>query len=127
MPDGFKAQTGDELPRRQARARSARLGQFLKKALQAFALLALLVGGFVIYNTFSVIVGQRLRELAVLSAIGATPKQIKRSLRYEGVVIGLLGSLLGLLVGLRRSPSLLGLVLTALGVALPGSGIEDRA
>ena len=73
--------------------------QYLKKALQAFALLALLVGGFVIYNTFSVIVAQRLRELAVMSAIGATPKQIKRSLRYEGVVIGVLGSLLGLLVG----------------------------
>ena len=61
----------------------------LKTALQVFALLALFVGGFVIYNTFNVIVAQRLRELAVLAAIGATPKQIKRSLRLEGLVIGL--------------------------------------
>ena len=77
VPDGFKVQDGDELPRRQAQ-RDRRPAQYLKKALQAFALLAMLVGGFVIYNTFSVIVAQRLRELAVMSAIGATPKQIKR-------------------------------------------------
>ena len=44
-----------------------------------------------IYNTFSVIVAQRQRELAVLSAIGATPKQIKRALRFEGLVIGVFG------------------------------------
>ena len=83
----------------------------------------MLVGGFVIYNTFSVIVSQRLRELAVMSAIGATPKQIKRSLRYEGVVIGVLGSLLGLLVGFVLTYAL-GLALTAFGVALPGSGAK---
>ena len=83
----------------------------------------MLVGGFVIYNTFSVIVSQRLRELAVMSAIGATPKQIKRSLRYEGVVIGVLGSLLGLLVGFVLT-FLLAIVLTALGVDLPGSGAK---
>ena len=58
--------------------------EYLKKALQAFALLAMLVGGFVIYNTFSVIVSQRLRELAVMSAIGATPKQIKRVASVRG-------------------------------------------
>ena len=68
-----------------------RFGKALKIGLQAFAGLALFVGAFVIYNTFSVIVAQRLRELAVLAAIGATPKQIKRSLRFEGLVIGIIG------------------------------------
>ena len=66
-------QTGDEF-RDDQREVDRSFAQGLKKALQAFAILALLVGGFVIYNTFSVIVAQRLRELAVLAAIGATPQ-----------------------------------------------------
>ena len=77
----------------------------LSNVLQGFSILALLVGAFVIYNTFSVIVAQRLREIAVLSAIGATPKQIRRSLRWEGVVVGLLGSAAGCRHRHRASPS----------------------
>ena len=84
-PDGFKVQTGDEFLQ-DKRAEASAFGKVLKIGLQAFATLALFVGAFVIYNTFSVIVKQRLRELAVLAAIGATPKQIKRSLRVEGLV-----------------------------------------
>ena len=95
----------------------------MKSGLQGFALLALFVGGFVIYNTFSVIVAQRLRELAVLAAIGATPKQIKRSLRFEGLVIGFIGSALGVVTGLGLAFALMA-VLEALGVSLPGSGIS---
>ena len=121
-PDGFKVQDGESFLD-DKRSEIGAPAQYLKKALQAFALLAMLVGGFVIYNTFSVIVSQRLRELAVMSAIGATPKQIKRALRYEGVVIGVLGSLLGLLVGFVLTYAL-GLALTAFGVALPGSGAK---
>jgi putative ABC transport system permease protein len=119
-PAGFVAQSGDDF-RADERSSAGSIGTFLKTGLQAFAMLALLVGGFVIYNTFSVIVAQRQRELAVLSAIGATPKQIKRSLRYEGLVIGLLGSALGVLAGLVLAQLLLWLV-GLLGVALPGGG-----
>jgi putative ABC transport system permease protein len=121
-PDGFKVQDGASFLS-DKRSEIGAPAEYLKKALQAFAILAMLVGGFVIYNTFSVIVSQRLRELAVMSAIGATPKQIKRALRYEGVVIGVLGSLLGLLVGFALT-FLLGEALTAFGVALPGSGAK---
>jgi putative ABC transport system permease protein len=121
-PDGFKVQDGDSFLD-DKRSEIGAPAEYLKKALQAFALLAMLVGGFVIYNTFSVIVSQRLRELAVMSAIGATPKQIKRALRYEGVVIGVLGSLLGLLVGFVLT-YVLGLTLMALGIDLPGSGAK---
>ena len=99
------------------------MGRYLRNALQAFAILALLVGGFVIYNTFSVIVAQRTRELAVLSAIGATPKQIKRMLRWEGIVIGLLGSALGLLAGIALTFVLIA-VLKAAGAGLAGSGLK---
>ena len=98
VPEGFEAQTGDEL-RADKRDQAGAFGRVLKIGLQGFAILALLVGGFVIYNTFSVIIAQRQRELAVLSAIGATPKQLKRSLRFEGILIGLLGSALGVVVG----------------------------
>jgi putative ABC transport system permease protein len=120
VPTGFKAQTGEEF-RADARDQAGSFGRFLKIGLQAFAALALFVGAFVIYNTFSVIVAQRQRELAVLSAIGATPKQLKRSLRYEGLVIGIIGSLLGVIAGALLALLLLALV-GLLGVELPGSG-----
>ena len=99
--------------------RPARSLKVLKNALRAFAILALLVGGFVIFNTFSVIVAQRLRELAVLAAIGATPRQLKRSLRLEGLVLGLLGSLLGVVAGYVLTLLLDG-VLKVTGGSLPG-------
>ena len=121
VPPGFRVQSGDEfLEDKQGEVSG--FGKVLKSGLQGFALLALFVGGFVIYNTFSVIVAQRLRELAVLAAIGATPKQIKRSLRFEGLVIGLIGSALGVVAGFGLA-FLLMLVLNAVGVSLPGSGI----
>jgi putative ABC transport system permease protein len=121
VPSGFVVQTGDEF-RSDKRSEVGSFGKILKTALQGFSLLALFVGGFVIYNTFSVIVAQRLRELAVLAAIGATPKQIKRSLRFEGVVIGVLGSALGVAAGFVLT-FILGFVLSQIGVNLPGSGL----
>jgi putative ABC transport system permease protein len=117
-PDGYEVQTGDEF-RADQREATGGFAQSLKKALQAFAVLALLVGGFVIFNTFSVIVAQRLRELAVLAAIGATPRQLKRSLRLEGLVLGLLGSVLGVVAGYLLALALRG-VLGLLGGSLPG-------
>ena len=147
VPAGFQVQTGDEF-RDDQRAETGGFASGLRIALQAFAVLALLVGGFVIYNTFSVIVAQRLRELAVLAAIGATPRQLKRSLRLEGLVVGLLGSFIGVVVGylltlvlggviaafggnldleLRLSPGVivlgmvLGTVITLLSVLAPAS------
>lgn len=122
VPDGYRALTGDRFLE-DKRAEASGFGKALKIGLQAFAGLALFVGAFVIYNTFSVIVAQRLRELAVLAAIGATPKQIKRSLRVEGLVIGLIGSLLGVVSGFALA-YLLVTVVAALGVSLPGSGIK---
>lgn len=122
VPKGFEAKTGTAFLQDQ-RDQIGSIGSTLKIALQGFSLLALFVGGFVIYNTFSVIVAQRLRELAVLSAVGATPKQIKRSLRLEGVLIGIIGSLLGLVVGALLTFALVAL-LGALGVDLPGGGLK---
>lgn len=120
-PKGYVAQSGKDFLADQ-RASIGAVGRYLKYALQAFALLALFVGGFVIYNTFSVIVAQRQRELAVLAAIGATPKQIKRSLSLEGLLLGLLGSVGGVVAGFGLAWLLIG-VLKLIGVELPGGGI----
>ncbi|SDE33063.1 ABC transporter permease [Nocardioides lianchengensis] len=123
-PDGFAVESGDEF-RDDQREANGSFAQTLKTALQAFAVLALLVGGFVIFNTFSVIVAQRLRELAVLAAIGATPRQLKRSLRLEGLVLGLLGSVLGVVAGYLLTLALQG-ILALTGNELPG-GISFRS
>lgn len=122
VPSGFKAQKGSDFLADQQEQLGG-FGRILKNALQAFALLALFVGGFVIYNTFNVIVAQRLRELAVMAAVGATPKQIKRSLRWEGILIGLIGSVLGVAAGFILTFALIAL-LQAFGVELPGSGLK---
>jgi putative ABC transport system permease protein len=118
VQDGFSVQTGDEF-REEQRQATGGFAKTLKTGLQGFAVLALLVGGFVIYNTFSVIVAQRMRELAVLAAIGATPKQLKRSLRLEGLVLGLAGSLMGVTAGYGLT-LLLEAILQATGNSLPG-------
>jgi putative ABC transport system permease protein len=122
VPEGFRAQPGAEFLD-DKRSEAGGFGRVLKTGLQGFSLLALLVGAFVIYNTFSVIVVQRLRELAVLAAIGCTPKQIKRSLRLEGLLIGVVGAGLGVLVGFGLAFVLIAVV-GWLGIELPGSGIE---
>jgi len=67
-----------------------------------------------------------MRELAVFAAIGATPRQIRRSLAVEGLLIGILGSVLGVIVGIGLA-FLLDAVLKAAGVSLPGSGIVVEA
>lgn len=121
LPEGYVAQSGDEF-RADQREEAGSFGRFLETGLRVFALIALFVGGFVIYNTFSVIVAQRQRELAVLAAVGATPRQLKRSLRFEGLLIGVLGSALGVAVGIALAFVLVA-VLDAIGVSLPGSGI----
>ena len=71
----------------------------LRPVLQGFAYLSMFVCAFVIFNTFSVVVTQRFRELALIRAVGGTPAQVRRSLMVEGLVIGLVSSVLGILGG----------------------------
>lgn len=72
----------------------------LRPVLQGFAYLAMFVCAFVIFNTFSVVVTQRFRELALIRAVGGTPAQVRRSLILEGFVIGVVSSILGIAGGL---------------------------
>lgn len=72
---------------------------FLNTFLLVFGMIGLLVGASLIYITFSMVIAQRLRELALLRAVGASRGQILRSVLMEGLVVGLVGSLVGLLLG----------------------------
>lgn len=95
---------------------------FLNTFLLVFALVALFVGAFLIYNTFSIILAQRQRELALLRAIGASRRQVLRSVVGESAVVGLLASAVGLVAGLGLAV-LLRAGMAALGFAIPAAGL----
>jgi putative ABC transport system permease protein len=90
----------------------------IRTFLLAFGGIALLVGAFVIFNTLSITVAQRTRELATLRTLGASRKQVMRSVVVEGFVLGLLASAMGLVVGYGIAKGMIVLV-DALGVDLP--------
>lgn len=122
-PDGaaLEVVTGTTY-RENAKGDFAAVFDFLRPVLQGFSGLAIFVCAFVIFNTFKVIVGQRIRELALMRAIAATPRQIRRSLRIEGLGIGLLGSVLGLALGTLLT-FILSQVFVALDLDLPEAEI----
>jgi ABC-type antimicrobial peptide transport system permease subunit len=88
--------------------------------LLTFAAIALFVGAFVIFNTFSITVAQRTREFATLRTLGASRRQILTSVVLESLVIGFLASLVGLAFGLLLAEGIEGLF-AALGVDLPSA------
>ena len=90
----------------------------IRAFLLGFGGIALLVGAFVIFNTLSITVAQRTREFATLRTLGASRKQVMRSVRLEGLVIGLLASAIGLLLGLGIARGMIALF-SAVGVDLP--------
>jgi putative ABC transport system permease protein len=90
----------------------------IRLVLLGFGGIALLVGAFVIFNTLSITVAQRTREFATLRTLGASRKQVKRSVVLEGLVIGLIASLLGLVAGYGIAKGMVALI-SALGLDLP--------
>ena len=93
----------------------------LQKFLLAFGGIALFVGIFVIANTLSITIAQRAREFGTLRTLGATRKQVLTSVIFEGGVIGLLASIIGLFAGLGLAKGLNGLFKSA-GIDLPSAG-----
>ncbi len=98
LPAGVTAKTGDAMVEENEAGLQEILG-FLNTFLLVFATVAMVVGTFLIINTFSILVAQRSRELALLRAIGASRPQVNRSVLTEALVIGLIGSTLGLGAG----------------------------
>ncbi len=94
---------------------------FVRIFLLGFGGIALFVGAFVIFNTLSITVAQRTREFATLRTLGASRKQVLRSVVLEGLVIGLLASLVGLILGVGIAKGMNALFV-AFGIDLPNAG-----
>lgn len=91
----YDVKTADE----QAKSSAESLGGFLdviKYVMLGFAGISVLVGVFLIVNTFSMLIAQRTRELGLLRALGADRRQVRRSVLTEAVLLGVVGSTLGL-------------------------------
>ncbi|MFF4993073.1 ABC transporter permease [Streptosporangium saharense] len=114
---GYEVKTGRQYADDMIKANGAD-SQFLTLGLLLFGLVAMFVAALVIYNTFNILVAQRTREMALLRCIGATRGQVFGSVVLESVVVGLLSSLLGLLIGYGMGAGAM-VLLRATGTPLP--------
>ena len=125
LPDGTEAVTGATITAENQDAINHGLS-FFNTFLLIFAVIALLVGGFIIFNTFSITVAQRTREHAVMRAIGASRRQILAAVLFEAVGVGAVASLLGLVAGVAVAGGLKAM-LDGLGFEIPAGGIVFTA
>ena len=98
LPDDFTARTGDTVVEESQDA----IGQFLgiiSTFLLVFAIIAVVVGSFIVVNTFSILVAQRVRDLALVRALGASRRQVSRSVLLEALVMALVACVVGVLAG----------------------------
>jgi putative ABC transport system permease protein len=126
LPKTLIVRTGAQEAANQTSELEEKLG-FLRTFLLVFAYVALVVGAFIIFNTFSITVAQRVREFGLLRTLGASRAQIMRSVVAEGLLLGIAGSLVGLFAGIGLAPALDGLF-KAFGADLPDNGtvLETR-
>lgn len=115
--DRVETTTGKELADSQARLISSSMSG-LKQGLLVFAGIALFVGTFIIANTFTMLVAQRTKELALLRAVGASRRQVTRSVLIEAFVVGLVAAVTGLVAGIGIGAGLKSLMGT-LGATVP--------
>ena len=95
---------------------------FFNTFLMTFAYIALFVGMFIIYNTFSIIVAQRMKEMAMLRAIGAKRRQVLKAVLLESALVGIVASAIGLVAGVGMSYALRAL-LGAVGLDIPSGAV----
>ncbi|MFI0239230.1 ABC transporter permease [Streptomyces sp. NPDC016845] len=109
LGDTYESKTADE----DAKSSAEDLGGFLdviKYVMLSFAGIAVLVGVFLIVNTFSMLIAQRTRELGLLRALGADRRQVRRSVLTEAVLLGLVSSAVGLGLGVGLAAGLIRLM-----------------
>jgi putative ABC transport system permease protein len=122
LPDGVEATTGTQVTDEAVDDIGSDFLDSFTTFLTLFAGVALLVGTFSIYNTFSIIVAQRTRQAALLRALGAGRGQVVRAVMAEALLVGVAGSLIGLAAGIGVAGLLKGLF-DAAGFSLPAGGI----
>jgi putative ABC transport system permease protein len=125
LPPGVQVVSGQTVANELSGAVDNELS-FLSTGLLVFAFISLFVGGFTIFNTFSITVGQRTRELALLRVVGASRRQLFRSVLGEAAITGLVASLIGLGVGVLAALGLKAL-LKAFGIVLPPAPLVFEA
>ncbi|MXZ96430.1 MAG: ABC transporter permease [Acidimicrobiaceae bacterium] len=86
--------------------------------LLVFAFIALFVAAFIINNTFQIIIGQRVREIGLWRAIGATPRQVSQSVITESAIVGIVSTVIGIGLGLVLAV-VLRAILDLIGFPLP--------
>jgi putative ABC transport system permease protein len=117
LPPGVQVVTGQTVENENTSSIDQALS-FFSTALLIFAFISLFVGGFTIFNTFSIIVGQRTRELALLRIVGASRRQVFGSVLAEAAITGLVSSVIGLGLGVLAALGLQAL-LRGFGIVLP--------
>ncbi|XVQ90173.1 ABC transporter permease [Microbispora siamensis] len=121
LGSGYEVSSSRDVAASSAAAAKTQIS-YLQVMLFALAAAALLVGAFLIANTFSIVVTQRTRELAVLRAAGATGGQVMRSVLGEALLVGLVASAAGAGLGVACAAGLRDLA-GAFGMTLPGGGL----
>jgi putative ABC transport system permease protein len=121
LPDGYEAVTATDAAAEMSAAVGEALG-FFTTALLIFGVVALFVGAFIIANTFAIVVAQRTREFALLRALGATGRQIVRSVLAEAAIVGAVASAAGIGAGMLLALGLYEL-LDAFGISLPAGDL----
>ncbi len=124
LPERYEVVTYDQAARETQESWTKALG-FLTTALMMFAAVALLVGAFIIFNTFSILVAQRTRELGLLRAVGASRRHIITSVLAEALMVGIVASTAGIVLGLGAAHGLLALM-RMIGFELPSAPIVFR-
>jgi putative ABC transport system permease protein len=121
MPDTVEVKTGQQETDDDTESIQDNLG-FLNTLLLVFAGIAVFVGAFIIFNTFSITVAQRTKEFALLRTIGASRGQVMRSVLMEALIVGLIASIIGLLAGIAIAQGINALF-QAFGADLPQEGL----
>ena len=119
---GVRVETGQQSADRQTSEVAGSINGFLTTLLLAFAGASVFVGAFIIFNTFSITVGQRTREFAMLRTIGASRRQVLRAVLSEALIVGLIASAIGILAGIGFA-KLLNVLFDAAGFGLPTASI----
>jgi len=124
LPSTVEVRTGQQDAADQAQQTTEAINTFLRPALLAFGVIALFVGAFIIFNTFSITVAQRLRELGLLRTIGASRRQVMASVVGEALVIGLVAGVVGLFAGYGFAALLVWVFDTLLPGGIPVAGAQ---
>jgi putative ABC transport system permease protein len=121
LPNDMEAITGDEVIKENQDDMAQALS-FFDQFMRVFAIIALLVAAFMIFNTFFITVVQRTKEHALLRAVGASRRQLLVSVMLEALLIGVIASVVGLATGVAVAAGLKAL-LAVVGLAIPAGGV----